>query len=282
MSINLNVIIRKIYLKALMFVLCLVSIINFSYSYSFTDDSYSYKGMEFKVKVWASKLSGSTTEYTTGNSYDLKDVYGFGGTKTSLQFELRKEINNNSFGYLAYFGDTRKSNTILTSPVSFYFNQNGTGVVNLNNGDNLSTVIKVNSFDIVYGYYIGRKYDKGYAAVLAGLRFNNFAVDWTYSGSTNGSNSYRINGASGFLGLEGKYNFSENLAGFARVDGGVVGGGGKRVGIFEYELGSDLKLTNNLNLELGFKFADARARDELGNKLSFKYQGINGGIKFKF
>jgi len=282
MSINLNVIIRKIYLKALMFVLCLVSIINFSYSYSFTDDSYSYKGMEFKVKVWASRLSGSTTEYTTGNNYDLKDVYGFGGTKTSLQFELRKEINNNSFGYLAYFGDTRKSNTILTSPVSFYFNQNGTGVVNLNNGDNLSTVIKVNSFDIVYGYYIGRKYDKGYAAVLAGLRFNNFAVDWTYSGSINGSNSYRINGASGFLGLEGKYNFSENLAGFARVDGGVVGGGGKRVGIFEYELGGDLKLTENLNLELGFKFADARARDELGNKLSLKYQGINGGIKFKF
>jgi hypothetical protein len=165
----------------------------------------------------------------------------------------------------------------------------------------------VNSFDIVYGYYIGRKYDKGYAAVLAGLRFNNFAVDWTYSGSTNGSNSflaglrfnnfavdwtysgstngsnsYRINGASGFLGLEGKYNFSENLAGFARVDGGVVGGGGKRVGIFEYELGGDLKLTENLNLELGFKFADARARDELGNKLSLKYQGINGGIKFKF
>jgi len=282
MSINLNVIIRKIYLKALMFVLCLVSIINFSYSYSFTDDSYSYKGMEFKVKVWASRLSGSTTEYTTGNNYDLKDVYGFGGTKTSLQFELRKEINSNSFGYLAYFGDTRKSNTILTSPVSFYFNQNGTGVVNLNNGDNLSTVIKVNSFDIVYGYYIGRKYDKGYAAVLAGLRFNNFAVDWTYSGSINGSNSYRINGASGFLGLEGKYNFSENLAGFARVDGGVVGGGGKRVGIFEYELGGDLKLTENLNLELGFKFADARARDELGNKLSLKYQGINGGIKFKF
>jgi hypothetical protein len=282
MSINLNVIIRKIYLKALMFVLCLVSIINFSYSYSFTDDSYSYKGMELKVKVWASRLSGSTTEYTTGNSYDLKDVYGFGGTKTSLQFELRKEINNNSFGYLAYFGDTRKSNIILTSPVSFYFNQNGTGTVGLNSGDNLNTVIKVNSFDIVYGYYIGRKYDKGYAAVLAGLRFNNFAVDWTYSGSRIGSNSYRINGASGFLGLEGKYNFSENLAGFARVDGGVVGGGGKRVGIFEYELGGDLKLTNNLNLELGFKFADARARDELGNKLSFKYQGINGGIKFKF
>jgi hypothetical protein len=282
MSINLNVIIKGIYLKILMFILCLISIINFSYSYSFTYDSYSYKGIEFKVKAWASRLSGSTTEYTTGNSYDLKDVYGFGGTKTSLQFELRKEINNNSFAYLAYFGDTRRSNVILTSPVRFYYNQNGTGRVNLNRGDNLSTVIKVNSFDIVYGYYIGRKYDKGYAAVLAGLRFNNFAVDWTYSGNINGSSSYRINGASGFLGLEGKYNFSENLAGFARVDGGVVGGGGKRVGIFEYELGTDLKLTENLNLELGFKFADARARDELGNKLSFKYQGINGGIKFKF
>jgi len=278
----LNGIIKGIYLKILMSVLCLISIISFSYSYSFTDDSYSYKGMEFKVKVWASRLSGSTAIYDTGDSYDLRDVYGFGGTKSSLQFELRKEINQNSFGYLAYFGDTRSSNVTLTSPVRFYYNQNGTGRVGLSTGDNLSTVIKVNSFDIVYGYYIGKKYERGYAAVLAGLRFNNFAVDWTYSGSTNGSNSYRINGASGFLGLEGKYNFSENLAGFARVDGGVVGGGGKRVGIFEYELGADLRLTNNLNLELGFKFADARARDELGNKLSLKYQGINGGVKFKF
>ncbi|MCX7870858.1 MAG: hypothetical protein N2485_04710 [bacterium] len=272
----------NIFLTVFIVLLMLLNFISFSYGYSFVDDSYSYKGMEFKVKAWASRLTGSTTEYNSGNSYDLKDVYGFGGTKTSLQFELRKEINQHSFAYLAYFGDTRKSNVVLTSPVSFYFNQNGTGVVNLSAGDNLSTVIKVNSFDVVYGYYIGKNYEKGYAAVLAGIRFNNFAVDWTYNGSVNGSNSYRINGASGFLGLEGKYMLSENLAAFARVDGGVVGGGGKRVGIFEYELGGDLKLTNNLNLELGFKYADARARDELGNKLTLKYQGINGGLKFKF
>ncbi len=280
-----NNIFKKLYnLSLMIFIILLVffSFINTSYGYSFVDDSYSYKGMEFKVKAWASRLSGSTTVHTTGNSYDLKDVYGFGGTKTSLQFELKKEINKNSFAYLAYFGDTRKSNVVLTSPVSFYYNQNGTGTVSLVASDNLSTVIKVNSFDMVYGYYIGKNYERGYAAVLAGIRFNNFAVDWTYSGSVNGSNSYRINGASGFLGLEGKYMLSENLAGFARVDGGVVGGGGKRVGIFEYELGTDLKLTNNLNLELGFKYADARARDELGNKLTLKYQGINGGLKFKF
>lgn len=260
-----------------------------------------YQGFEIKLKGWASKLSGSTsfdpnasygttrgTAFTTPNTFDLKDVYGFGGTKTSLQLEVRKEINQRSFGYLSYFTDSRKSEVNLTSPVAFVWNKPSQpndqtpGITYLSAGDNLSTAIKINTFDIGYGYYIGKKYDKGYLAAIVGLRFNNLAVDWTYSGSLNGSDIYRKRGASGFIGIDGMYNFSDNLVGYLRIDGGITGGGGNRVGLFEYELGANVKLTNSLHLELGYKYADIRAREDIGSKLSLKLQGINGGLVFKF
>lgn len=260
-----------------------------------------YQGFEIKLKGWASKLSGSTsfdpnasygttrgTAFTTPNTFDLKDVYGFGGTKTSLQLEVRKEINQRSFGYLSYFTDSRKSEVNLTSPVAFVWNKPSQpndqtpGITYLTAGDNLSTAIKINTFDIGYGYYIGKKYDKGYLAAIVGLRFNNLAVDWTYSGSLNGSDIYRKRGASGFIGIDGRYNFSDNLVGYLRIDGGITGGGGNRVGLFEYELGANVKLTNSLHLELGYKYADIRAREDIGSKLSLKLQGINGGLVFKF
>ena len=260
-----------------------------------------YQGFEIKLKGWASKLSGSTsfdpnasygttrgTAFTTPNTFDLKDVYGFGGTKTSLQLEVRKEINQRSFGYLSYFTDSRKSEVNLTSPVAFVWNKPSQpndqtpGITYLSAGDNLSTAIKINTFDIGYGYYIGKKYDKGYLAAIVGLRFNNLAVDWTYSGSLNGSDIYRKRGASGFIGIDGRYNFSDNLVGYLRIDGGITGGGGNRVGLFEYELGANVKLTNSLHLELGYKYADIRAREDIGSKLSLKLQGINGGLVFKF
>ncbi|MFN3477971.1 MAG: hypothetical protein ACK4ZM_01215 [bacterium] len=209
------------------------------------EDSSSFKGLQIKIKGWASKLSGNTscdpndsydpndpaskygnnrkgTIFTNPTSFDLKDVYGFGGTKTSLQLEIRKDINERSFGYLAYFTDSRKSQVTLTSPVAFVWNQNTggkpAGITFLQIGDNLTTAIKINTFDIAYGYYIGKNYQKGYVAALVGIRFNNLAVDWTYSGSVNSSDLYRKRGASGFLGVEGHYNFSDNLAGFLRVD----------------------------------------------------------------
>jgi opacity protein-like surface antigen len=260
-----------------------------------------YQGFEIKLKGWASKLSGSTsfdpnasygttrgTAFTTPNTFDLKDVYGFGGTKTSLQLEVRKEINQRSFGYLSYFTDSRKSEVNLTSPVAFVWNKPSQpndqtpGITYLSAGNNLSTAIKINTFDIGYGYYIGKKYDKGYLAAIVGLRFNNLAVDWTYSGSLNGSDIYRKRGASGFIGIDGRYNFSDNLVGYLRIDGGITGGGGNRVGLFEYELGANVKLTNSLHLELGYKYADIRAREDIGSKLSLKLQGINGGLVFKF
>lgn len=260
-----------------------------------------YQGFEIKLKGWASKLSGSTsfdpnasygttrgTAFTTPNTFDLKDVYGFGGTKTSLQLEVRKEINQRSFGYLSYFTDSRKSEVNLTSPVAFVWNKPSQpndqtpGITYLTAGDNLSTAIKINTFDIGYGYYIGKKYDKGYLAAIVGIRFNNLAVDWTYSGSLNGSDIYRKRGASGFIGIDGRYNFSDNLVGYLRIDGGITGGGGNRVGLFEYELGANVKLTNSLHLELGYKYADIRAREDIGSKLSLKLQGINGGLVFKF
>lgn len=260
-----------------------------------------YQGFEIKLKGWASKLSGSTsfdpnasygttrgTAFTTPNTFDLKDVYGFGGTKTSLQLEVRKEINQRSFGYLSYFTDSRKSQVTLTSPVAFVWNKPSQpndqtpGITYLTAGDNLSTAIKINTFDIGYGYYIGKKYDKGYLAAIVGIRFNNLAVDWTYSGSLNGSDIYRKRGASGFIGIDGRYNFSDNLVGYLRIDGGITGGGGNRVGLFEYELGANVKLTNSLHLELGYKYADIRAREDIGSKLSLKLQGINGGLVFKF
>lgn len=273
------------------------------------EESSSLKGLEIKLKGWASKLSGSTscdpndsydpndpdskygsnikgTPFTNPTSFDLKDVYGFGGTKTSLQLEIRKDINERSFGYLGYFTDSRKSQVTLSSPVAFVWNQNTggkpAGITFLQAGDNLTTSIKVSAFDIAYGYYIGRKYEKGYVAALVGIRFNNLSIDWTYSGSISGSDLFRKRGASGFIGVEGYYNFSDNLNGFLRVDGGVTGGGGNRVGLFEYEIGTNLKLTNTLHLEVGYKYADIRAREDVGNKVSLKLQGINGGLVFKF
>lgn len=260
-----------------------------------------YQGFEIKLKGWSSKLSGSTsfdpnalygttrgTAFTIPNTFDLKDVYGFGGTKTSLQLEVKKEINERSFGYISYFTDSRKSQVTLTSPVAFVWNKPSQpndqtpGITYLATGNNLSTAIKINTFDIGYGYYIGKKYDKGYLAAIVGLRFNNLAIDWTYSGTLNGSDIYRKRGASGFIGIDGRYNFSDNLAGYLRIDGGITGGAGNRVGLFEYELGANVKLTNSLHLELGYKYADIRAREDIGSNLSLKLQGINGGLVFKF
>ncbi|MCX7758956.1 MAG: hypothetical protein N2169_05045 [bacterium] len=260
-----------------------------------------YQGFEIKLKGWASKLSGNTsfdpaasygttrgTAFNNPQVFDLEDVYGFGGTKTSLQLDVRKEINDKSFGYLSYFTDSRKSQVNLVSPVAFVWNEvsqpgdSTPGVTYLTAGSNLSTAIKINTFDIGYGYYIGKKYDKGYVAAIIGIRFNNLAVDWTYSGALNGSDIYRKRGASGFIGVEGKYNFSENLAGYLKVNGGIVGGAGNRIGQFEYELGTNVKLTNSLHLELGYKYADIKAREDIGSKINMKLQGINGGLVFKF
>lgn len=46
----------NIFLTVFIVLLMLLNFISFSYGYSFVDDSYSYKGMEFKVKAWASIL----------------------------------------------------------------------------------------------------------------------------------------------------------------------------------------------------------------------------------
>lgn len=309
---------RKILLLIAVACLTILLLVNYSngkellaYSegvYTQSEDS-SFKGLEIKLKGWASKLSGSTscdpndsydpndpgskygnnqkgTLFTNPTSFDLQDIYGFGGTKTSLQLEVKKDINERSFGYLAYFTDSRKSQVTLTSPVAFVWNKNTSGrpagITFLRSGDNLVTSIKINSFDIGYGYYIGKKYQKGYIATLIGIRFNNLAVDWTYSGSISGSDLYRKRGASGFIGVEGNYTFSDNLAGFLRVDGGVTGVAGNRVGLFEYEIGTSVKFTNALHLELGYKYADIRAREDVDSKISVKLQGINGGLVFKF
>ncbi len=265
----------------------------------YTESEKSFhQGFEVKLKGWASKLSGNTSfdpnaQYGTINgipfnnptSFDLVDVYGFGGTKTSLNLEVKKDINERSFGYLSYFTDSRKSDVTLTSPVAFVWNQNTVtpGITFLQAGDNLSTSVKINTFDIAYGYYIGQKYQKGYVAALIGIRFNNIAIDWTYSGSINGSDLYRKRGASGYIGVEGKYNFSDNLSGYLRVNGGIMDGrSGNRIGQFEYELGTNLKLTTTLSIELGYKYADIVARESIGSKYNVKLQGINGGLVFRF
>ncbi|MCS7165854.1 MAG: hypothetical protein RMJ51_06260 [Candidatus Calescibacterium sp.] len=282
-------------------IILLVILISFKSTYAYEGSSSLYKGLELEVKAWASKLTGSTsfdpnasyltqrgTEFSSPNTFDLEDVYGFGGTKTSLQINLRKEINEKSFGYISYFTDSRKSQVNLSSPVAFVWNkpsqQNDStpGITYLQSDDNLSTAVKINIFDIGYGYYIGKKHEKGFVAAVIGLRFNNLAVDWTYTGSINGSDIYRKRGASGFIGIEGRYNLSNNVNSYLKVNGGVVGGSGNRVGTFEYEVGTNLKLTNSLHLELGYKYADIRAREDIGSKLSLKLQGINGGLVFKF
>ncbi|MFN3996044.1 MAG: hypothetical protein ACK4GR_05910, partial [bacterium] len=159
----------------------------------YQDESSSFKGLRVKIKGWASKLSGNTScdsndsynpndpaskygnnrkgnLFNNPTSFDLKDAYGFDGNRASLQLEIRKDINERSFGYLAYFTDSRRSQVTLTSPVAFVWNQNTggkpAGITFLQRGDNLTTAIKINTFDIAYGYYIGKNYQKGYAAAL--------------------------------------------------------------------------------------------------------------------
>lgn len=304
---------EKLKFVTIISLLIMVFLINLSYSkdlYSYEAGVYSqqeskfYQGFEIKLKGWASKLSGSTsfdpnatyrtnrgTTFTAPNTFDLENIYGFGGTKTSLQFEVKKEINDKSFGYISYFTDNRKSQVTLNSPVAFVWNEvirtgdNTPGITYLSLGDILATVIKINTFDVGYGYYIGKKYEKGYVAAVIGIRFNNLAVDWNYDFAGNtirGSDAYRKRGASGFMGIDGKYNFSDNLAGYLKINGGVVGGAGSRIGQFEYELGTNLKLTSSLHLELGYKYADIKARESIGSKFNIKLQGINGGLVFKF
>jgi len=284
-------------------VVSLIFSLTYMFCLSYAEESpyYFYQGLELKLKAWASKVSGNTSfdpnanyqttrgvAFNNPTTFDLRDDYGFGGTKTSLQIEVRKDINDKSFGYLAYFTDSRSSNVTLARDLAFVWNKPSQagdqtpGITYLQAGDNLSTALKINTFDIAYGYYIGKKYEKGYVAALIGIRFNNLAVDWTYSGSLDGSDIYRKRGASGFIGVEGKYNFSDNLAGFLRVDGGVVGGSGNRIGMFEYEVGTNLKLTNTFHLELGYKYSDITAREDIGSKVNLKLQGINGGLVFKF
>ncbi|MEN3014669.1 MAG: hypothetical protein ABDH21_01220 [bacterium] len=261
-----------------------------------------YRGFEIRIKGWASQLTGTTsfnpnasysttrgTSFSFPNTFDLKNVYGFGGTRTSIQIEARKEINENSFANICYFADTRESRVNLTSDVAFVWNQKSQpsdttpGITYLPQGTELSTTIKINTFEIGYGYYIGKKYQKGYLAALVGLRFNNIAIDWGYRGqSISGVDRYRRRGASGFIGIDGRYMFSDNVSGYIKINGGVVGGAGNRIGQFEYEIGTTIKITEQLSAEIGYKYADIKAREEIGSKIAIKLQGINGGLVFKF
>ncbi len=239
----------------------------------------SWKDFFFKVRVWWSDLSGDVKASSASESVDLVDDMGLGDTETNLDIVFEKRVNKRGWAGLRYTAIRHSSTVTLDRDITLPSEVDASSTVTFNKGTTVDTYLKYNAVELYYKYKIVKNWERSGLYLLGGIRFNDAEASATSSSS---KGLYSINIPTFYLGLNGYYKLSDNLGGYLDIKGFSSANSDKTGALFEYEVGLEFNLSDNMAIDLGYRHAEYDLTDSADNDADFTLEGLLGGLMVKF